>query len=358
MGERGVQSRWGRVVRVSDIPTPALLVVDAALERNLATMSRALPGDRLRPHVKAHKSSDLARRQRDNGHPGFTVATIREAEVLHGAGLGQDVLLANEILDARRIGALVDDGARVTVAVDSIETIDAAFAGGVKEVVIDVNVGLPRCGCRPEEAGGLAGVARSRRLEVRGVMGYEGHLMGVEDGVQRLASLADSMAGLAAAHELVGGELVSSGGTGTYADHVTLAVASEVQAGSYALMDSAYAKLGLPFEQALWLLGSVISTSRQGWAVANIGLKSHGMDHGDPLLPSRPVWFLSDEHAVFANDAATGSSGDVVRVGDRVSFIPAHVDPTVAMHEQLWLVEGTGDDDRVLARWPVDMRNW
>src|SRR5215468_136809 len=113
-------------------------------------MAAALSGTRLRPHVKAHKCTALARRQAAHGHRTFTCATIREVEGLVAAGLGDDVLLANEVLDARRLGALV------TVAVDSEATIDAAAAGGVREVLIDVNVGLPRCGCDPDAAGRLA----------------------------------------------------------------------------------------------------------------------------------------------------------------------------------------------------------
>ena len=105
-------------------------------------MAAALPGARLRPHVKAHKCTSLARRQAAAGHHGFTCATIRECEGMAAAGLGEDLLLANEVLDARRLGNLVAAGARVTVAVDSAETIEAAVAGGVPEVLIDVNVGL------------------------------------------------------------------------------------------------------------------------------------------------------------------------------------------------------------------------
>src|SRR5947209_12992052 len=116
-------------------------------------MARALPGGRLRPHVKAHKSTAVGARQVAAGHKGFTCATMREVEGMAKAGLGEDLLLANEVLDARRLG---DIDARVTVAVDSPETITAAYAGGVKEVLIDVNVSLPRCGCVPEEAGRLA----------------------------------------------------------------------------------------------------------------------------------------------------------------------------------------------------------
>lgn len=161
-------------MNIADLTTPALLVDVDALDANLADMATALPGPRLRPHVKAHKTTALARRQADVGHAGFTCATIREVEGMVAAGLGQDLLLANEVLDTRRLGVL---DARITLAVDSEETLAAAVAGGVREVLVDVNVGLPRCGIAPDRAGWLADRARAARLTVRGVMGYEGHLM-------------------------------------------------------------------------------------------------------------------------------------------------------------------------------------
>ena len=106
--------------KVADLPTPALVVDVAALDHNIAAMAEVLPGDRLRPHVKAHKCTSLARRQAAVGHRGFTCATIRECEAMAAAGLGADLMLANEVLDASRVGALVDGGARVTLAVDSV----------------------------------------------------------------------------------------------------------------------------------------------------------------------------------------------------------------------------------------------
>ena len=142
-------------MRLTDLQTPALVVERELLERNLDTMAAALPGRRLRPHVKAFKTTALARRMAERGHTGFTCATIREVEGMAAAGLGQDLLLANEVLDARRLGAVAAGGARVTLAVDSDATVEAAAAGGVREVVIDVNVGLPRCGCAPADAGRL-----------------------------------------------------------------------------------------------------------------------------------------------------------------------------------------------------------
>ena len=331
-------------MHVDDLVTPALLVERGALRRNLDTMSAALPGRRLRPHVKAHKCTSLARWQRDNGHPGFTCATIRECEVMAEHGLGGDLLLANEVVDATRLGALVRNGARVTLAVDSRETIAAALRGNVLEVVIDVNVGLPRCGCPPEQAGELADLARRNGLEVRGVMGYEGHLMMVRPEEDQRRMVRESMEKLTAAARDVGGELVSAGGTGTYALNEW---ATEIQAGSYALMDSAYAELGHPFEQALFVLGMVISVSADH-AVVDVGLKALGMDHGNPTIPGAQVWFCSDEHTTFAPGALK------LRVGDRIRVVPAHVDPTVALHEAMWLVDG----EHVAERWAVDMRGW
>ncbi|HUJ06532.1 MAG TPA: alanine racemase [Streptosporangiaceae bacterium] len=331
---------------VPEIPTPALVIDADAVEANLAAMAAALPGDRLRPHVKAHKCTALARRQAAAGHHGFTCATIRECEGMAAAGLGQDLLLANEVLDARRLGTLAAGGARITLAVDSPQTIEAAVAGGVGEVLIDVNVGLPRCGCAPAGAGRLADLASRSGLAVRGVMGYEGHVVGLPDAAERAAKCAASMELLLAAHADVGGEVISAGGTGTYAINTW---ASEIQAGSYALMDTAYGKLGLPFRQAVYVLATVISSSPQ-WSVADAGLKAFGMDHGPPSIDGgerddSAVWFCSDEHTTFSPPRP---------VGERVRLVPAHVDPTMAYHDRAYLISG----DDVLDVWLIDLRGW
>lgn len=331
---------------LAELQTPALVVDQALLEANLDTMAAALPGRRLRPHVKAFKTTALAARMAARGHTGFTCATIREVEGMAAAGLGEDLLLANEVLDARRLGAVVAAGARVTLAVDSDVTVHAAADGGVREVVIDVNVGLPRCGCNPADAGRLAELARSRGLAVRGVMGYEGHVMLVEDPADKLRQTRACMELLQAASADVGGELVSAGGTGTYRENTWC---TEVQAGSYALMDTTYAAVGLPFGQALTVLARVISVNPQGWAVADLGLKSLGMDHGNPTVPGALVWFCSDEHTTFSP-----LDGARFQVGDLVRAAPAHIDPTIALHERMHLVDG----DQVVQTWDVDLRGW
>jgi len=330
-------------MRIDELQTPALLVEREVLQSNVDVMASALPGTRLRPHVKAHKCTELARVQHAAGHHGFTCATIREVEGMAKAGLGTDLLLANEVLAAHRLGALVEQGHRVTVAVDSPETVAAAADGGVHEVVVDVNIGLPRCGCPPAEAGRIAELARARGLTVRGVMGYEGHLMMMQPPDEQRRLTEDAMGLLLAAHTDVGGDLVSAGGTGTYAINTW---ATEIQAGSYALMDTSYATLGYPFGHALSILATVISVSPD-YAVADVGLKSLGMDHGNPTIADAQVWFCSDEHTTFA-------PAEPLSVGARVRVLPAHVDPTVALHEAMWLVDG----DQVRQRWAVDLRGW
>ena len=265
------------------------------------------------------------------------------------AGVGTDLLLANESLDVDRLRAIaaLGDSATITVAIDSPETLHAAHTAGIRNVLIDVNVGLPRCGVAVDKAGRLADDARAKGLVVRGVMGYEGHLMMVGDRVEKQAKVTDAMEKLVRASRDVGGDIISAGGTGTFDMHAATGV-TEVQAGSYSLMDSHYATLGLPFEQAVFVLGTVISVSKD-WAVIDVGLKSLGMDHGNPHIDNASVWFVSDEHTTFAM-----TSGDLPRVGDTVRVTPAHVDPTMAMHEVAWAVSG----DTIVDRWGIDLRGW
>ena len=333
------------MLNIDELATPCLLIDADVLDRNVATMASVLPGDRLRPHVKAHKCTALAAAQYAAGHTTFTCATPREVVGMARAGLGGDLLLANETVDPTRLKSMAALGFPVTIAIDSEVTLDAAAAAGLKRCLIDVNVGLPRCGVAPEAAGALADRARARGMEVRGVMGYEGHLMMVTGRAERLAAVEQSMALLRQAHADVGGEIVSAGGTGTHDMHGATG-ATEVQAGSYVLMDTHYGTLGLPFGQAVHVLGTVISVCAD-WAVADVGLKALGMDHGNPSIEGGDVWFCSDEHVTFSPTAP-------VSVGDRVRVVPAHIDPTMAMHEAAWITSG----GEVIDRWPIDLRGW
>jgi D-serine deaminase-like pyridoxal phosphate-dependent protein len=175
-------------------------------------------------------------------------------------------------------------------------------------------------------------------------MGYEGHVVGIESREVRTEKTAEAMALLVAAHEQVGGEVVSAGGTGTYDINTW---ATEIQAGSYVLLDTAYGGLEQsPFRQGLAVLATVIHVNEK-WAVADAGLKALSTDHGDPPVEGGTVWFYSDEHVTFAPDRPLAA-------GDRVLVRPSHIDPTIAKHETMHVVRG----EDVLESWPVDLRGW
>jgi D-serine deaminase-like pyridoxal phosphate-dependent protein len=335
-----------------ELSTPALIIDVDALEKNLSLMAVRHPGSKLRPHTKAHKCTEIARLQLSHSHTSFTCATPREIIGMAAAGIGSDFLLANEVLNADRLSALakVSENVRVTIAVDSIETINAAVRAGLHDVLIDVNVGLPRCGVAPELAGQLADTARKTGMTVRGVMGYEGHLMMVGSDEKRKTRVAESMKLLARAAQDVGGEIVSAGGTGTWDMHDETGI-NELQAGSYALMDTHYAQLKIPFVQACFLLGTVISRSKD-WLVIDVGLKSLATDHGNPSVDGYDVLFCSDEHTtlVLKKDSAIG----LANIGEKLLVRPSHIDPTMAMHSVTWATRF----DEVLECWQIDLRGW
>jgi len=238
--------------------------------------------------------------------------------------------------------------------VDSSETIYVAAAAGIREVLVDVDVGMPRCGCDPADAGRLADEARTAGLTVRGVMGYEGHLQHLVDRVERERRTARSMAVLTTAHAEVGGDVVSGGGTGTWDCND---VVTELQAGSFVLMDGDYARIGLPFAEGLIVLTTTISVRPGRHAALDGGLKALAMDSGGPQLVNdqggaAEVLFCSDEHTTVAGGSWT--------VGDRVGLRPGHIDPTIAKHRVLHLVDDVtaGSDAEVLESWPVDLRGW
>jgi D-serine deaminase-like pyridoxal phosphate-dependent protein len=192
-------------------------------------------------------------------------------------------------------------------------------------------------------------------MTVRGVMGYEGHLMMVGDPVAKREQVMVAMDTLRACADKVGGDVVSAGGTGTWREHLDTGI-TELQAGSYALMDTQYATLGLPFRQAVHVVGSVISRSA-GWAVADVGLKALGMDHGNPEVDGYDVWFCSDEHITFAVKRDPNSHGAptfLPKVGERILVVPAHIDPTMSQHERAWVHR----DGLVVDEWAIDLRGW
>jgi 3-hydroxy-D-aspartate aldolase len=261
-----------------DIPTPALIVDVAALERNIQRMAAffATGTCQLRPHFKAHKTPEIARRQLAAGScVGLTCATVSEAEIV--AGLTESVLIANEIVGPGKCERVAKLAGRhdITIAVDSVAGLAAISAAALAEgvtvgVLVDLDVGQTRCGVTPgPDALALARrVAKTPGVRLRGVMGYEGHLQPVRERAEREQRARGAMAALVATSQLIERDglpcdVVSGGGTGMYDISGRVAGVTEIQAGSYALMDSDYGSLDLPFEQSFSWISVALSGIRR-----------------------------------------------------------------------------------------------
>ena len=341
--------------------TPALILDLDTARRNIAAMaemSRGWPA-RLRPHYKTHKSPELAQLQAKAGAIGFCTATLWEAITLVRSGL-EDVLVANEVVGFEKISALATEARshRLMVAVDdprNASDLDAALrtARGSLEVLIDVDVGMGRCGVRsPKEAIALAEhVTRLPNLRLRGVQGYEGHCLREPDREARAVKVRaaiDQLAGTAAALVRAGFacDIISSSGTGTFEWTGNDPRVTEIQAGSYILMDRFHAGFTKAFTPALTVLATVVS--RQGnTVVLDCGRKSVGVDFGPPALVAFPncgARYLAEEHVLFdLNGPCTLS------VGDTAELVPGYTPSTVNLYDFFHVVEhGT-----VVDVWPV-----
>jgi D-serine deaminase-like pyridoxal phosphate-dependent protein len=236
----------------------------------------------------------------------------------------------------------------------------AARQSGVQVgALVDVNVGQNRCGVSP---GGEA-VALAKRIveapgvELRGLMGYEGHAVGIASRAEREAAVRRAMDQLVSTAAMfvdagLSTQIVSAGGTGSYDISSAVERITEIQAGSYALMDTDYAKLGLPFEHALFVLGTVISRPVPERCVADSGHKACAKDHGNPSvkdIPGATVLTLNDEHATIAVPPACA-----LKVGDRIQLLPSHIDPTMNLHDAVYAVDG----NIVVGVWPISARGY
>lgn len=286
-------------MRDLDVDTPALLLDLPALERNIGQMAAFARGAgvNLRPHSKTHKSPKIASMQLAAGALGITCQKLGEAEVMAEAGIG-GILISSQIVGAQKIRRLVDLArhAQVLVAVDdarNVSDLSQAFvsAGATLGVVIEVDVGMMRCGVQPGEP--TLALARqiieSPGLKFMGLMGYEGHTVSIRDGAERRQGASASLRLLVDTAEMLRHSgvpvgIVSSTGTGTFDTGGGFPGITELQVGSYATMDADYQEVGVPFECALTVLATVISTPREGLAILDAGMKALAPDHGMPRV--------------------------------------------------------------------------
>ncbi|HEY4026268.1 MAG TPA: DSD1 family PLP-dependent enzyme [Candidatus Dormibacteraeota bacterium] len=350
-------------MEIEDVPTPALVLNVDALERNLARMAEdcRAGGVALRPHAKTHKSPWVARRQLQLGAAGVCAAKVSEAEVLVQAGI-EDVLITTDLIPSTMDRALDLAGlSHVTVVVDSVAMARelgrrTSRRGLELDVLVDLNLGQERTGVEPGAPAVevAAAVAEARGLRLAGLQAYEGHCQLVFDPEEQRRRAFESYERLATTRQLIeatGLRLpwVTTAGTGSYRLAMEHGTATEVQPGSYVVMDGQYARVQPRFENALFVLSSVVSTNRGGHAIVDAGFKSLSTDMGAPLVKDQ-----TESTYQFAGDEHGRVSGlGVRREGDRVWLVPSHCDTTINLHDRYVLIR---DDGRVQGTLPVAAR--
>jgi D-serine deaminase-like pyridoxal phosphate-dependent protein len=340
--------------------TPALVVDLDVFEANVVAMELLLrgTGKTVRPHVKTHRTPELARRQLGGSAVGVTCATVGEAEVMVAAGL-DDVFVANEVVEPTKIARLVAlaHGARVGVAADAAAPVEllarAAAADGVTvDVLLDIDIGLHRCGlASATEAVELAAVVeRLPGVRLGGIMGYEGRIRLSVEG--RDAKIAEAYATLAKVRAALLGagfpvEVVSASGTSTLREALADPTITELQSGVYALMEPELLVMDLPFRCAVTIRGTVISR-HPGRVVLDIGRRVVGLENGPPV----PAGFaasriaVNDEHTILALDEP------VPDLGSLLDLVPGQIRTTSNLHDWIWVSRG----GQILDRWPVTAR--
>ena len=346
-----------------DLDTPALLVDLDVMEANIAHVADACraQGVAWRPHVKSHKTIEIARKQIAAGAIGVTCAKLGEAEVLAAAGI-HDILIANQIvgpIKVKRLMALPRE-ADVIVSVDSeanvVELAEVAKAAGRKQrVVIEVNTGMNRAGVEPgAPAVALADIiARHPSLRLVGVMGWEAHVTAIQDPTIKAEAVAEAIALLTdsaqacreAGHDM---SIVSCGGTGTLQYCVSQPGVTEVQVGGAIFNDEHYrTHYGLDLPCALTVLATVISRPNPMRVILDAGRKAMS---NDMALP-RPLGLdvasvkLSAEHAQIELSAAS----ETPHIGDKIELVIGYSDTTIHLHEEIVALRGGA----VAAVWKV-----
>lgn len=355
------------------IDTPALLLDSDAMARNVARMAAAAraAGVALRPHAKTHKSPAVARRQIAAGAVGVCCQKVGEAEIMVEGGVS-DVLVTNEIVGASKLVRLAGLAkfATIRTVADNPDALDAlaaaCVAAGVEiGVLVECDLGMGRCGVAdPARAVALAKRAVSAKgVRFDGLQAYHGKIQHVAGWAQRRAAsdaanarLAEFLAAFAAAG--LATPIVSGAGTGSY-EFQTKAGYTEFQCGTYVFMDKQYRDVGdetgeryARFEQALFVLATVMSVPSDDRVVLDAGLKSLSMDGGLPEAVDLPGWSFSfggDEHGVLRR---TEAGARLPKIGEKLRLVPGHGDTTINLHDEYRVLAG-GVPAMV---WPVAAR--
>ena len=359
----------------SDIQTPCLVLDLDALERNIKKMGdwAKAHGMRHRVHGKMHKSVDVALLQEKlGGACGVCCQKVSEAEVFARGGI-KDVLVSNQVRNPAkidRLARLLLLGARAICCVDDRDNVDELSKAAVKhgttiECLIEIDCGAGRCGVTttPDVVEIAKAIDASDGLKFSGLQAYQGamqHLDSFEDRKGKIdiavAMVKDAVDALKA--EGLECDIVGGGGTGSYYFEGTSGVYNELQCGSYAFMDADYGRIldqngnridQGEWENALFILTSVMSHAKAHLAVCDAGLKAQSVDSGLPFIFGRTdVEYVkcSDEHGIISDPQG------VLKVDDKLKLVPGHCDPTCNVHD--WYVGVRGGIVETV--WPVSAR--
>jgi D-serine deaminase-like pyridoxal phosphate-dependent protein len=357
---RIVESHRSAIGRArGELTTPALILDLEVMRRNIDAMSEwTRTHAKIRPHTKVHKCAEIARLQVAAGAIGLTTATVWEAAAMAHAGF-DNILIANEVAGEEKLSLLAATARdrNMLVGVDDPEgakALSAAVqrAGSHIGVLVDIDIGLRRGGVRSDEAALRVAqmVSALPGLELRGAMGYEGWVVMEPDREVRAGKAAEAIGRLVATVKRLEQagfpiEIVSAGGTNTHDMTGAHPRVTELQAGSYALMDAAYAPLSPVFRPALTILATVMSR-HETTAVLDCGTKVVAIDLAPPLPadPSIKVREVHEEHTLL--DVAADHR---LRFGDRVELTVGYCGGTVNLHDVYHVVE----QGRVADIWPI-----
>lgn len=350
--------------KISELATPALIIDQTILKKNIQTMNQILKESniRLRPHYKSHRCIEIAKLQMENGPVGITCSKLGEAADLVSHGF-KDVLIANQITATDKIHQLAKLAlqSHLTVCVDTPENI--LLLEKIMEqhhatlyILIEYEIGMKRCGVNTKEEflALVQLIFQCKHLRFMGIQAYAGQLsheadydlrlqetMKVEKRLSELIAFLDE-------HQ-INTPVVSGCSTGTIGFRTQFkSVYTEFQAGSYLFMDSTYNQLALPFESSLFMLATVIST-KENRIVTDVGAKSFSMDQNLPMLLSDCPYsdtVVNEEHTIHT------AFGHHYHVNDTVKYIPGHCCATINMFDAVYLTEG----DKVIQKLDVTSR--
>ena len=359
----------------ADIQTPCLVLDLDALERNIIKMGQFAKDKNMRHrvHGKMHKSVDVALLQEKlGGSCGVCCQKVSEAEAFVRGGI-TDVLVSNQVRDSAKIDRLArlpKLGARAICCIDDLANIADLSAAALKhrteiECLVEIDCGAGRCGVQStEDVVAIANaVDAAEGLKFAGLQAYQGAMQHLDDYQERKAKIAIAIAMVADAIEALKSvglecDIVGGGGTGSYYFEGESGVYNELQCGSYAFMDADYGRIldrdGKRIDQgewqnALFILTSVMSHAKADRAICDAGLKAQSVDSGLPVIFGRTdVEYIkcTDEHGVIADPDG------VLKVGDKLKLVPGHCDPTCNVHD--WYVGVR--NGKVEALWPITAR--